>query len=66
MSDETTKCFRCGAQPKVLISMTVNEGVIKMCSQCFADFGRFLEGYAVDTCVVIKRGVRIRKEEEDD
>ena len=62
---DAVKCFRCGAQPKVLLSMTINDGEIKLCSQCLADFGRFIEGYVVDTCVVIKRGVRIRKEEEE-
>lgn len=59
------KCFRCGAQPKVLINMTVNEGVIKMCSQCFADFGLFLEGHAIETHICVKRGRYVKKEAEE-
>lgn len=59
------KCFRCGAQPKILMTMTINDSEVKMCPQCFRDFGMFMEGHAVDRYVCVERGHYVRKEEEE-
>lgn len=66
MDEKSIRCFRCGAHPNVLINMTVNEAEFKMCPQCFADFGLFLQGHAIDKMVCVERGHYIRKKEDDE
>ena len=59
------KCFRCGAQMKILVNIDLDHTGIKLCPQCVADFGLFLEGYAIDRLVCVERGHYVRKEEEE-
>lgn len=59
------KCFRCGATPKILMNMKFDESVVKMCPDCFRDFGMFMEGHVVDMMACVKRGQYVRKEEEE-
>ena len=65
MDEKSIKCFRCGAQPKILISMDIDQANIKLCPQCVADFGLFLQGHAVDRAICVKRGHYVRKEDEE-
>ena len=65
MDEKSIRCFRCGAHPNVLINMTVNEAEFKLCPQCFADFGLFLQGNVIDRMVRVERGHRIRKEDNE-
>lgn len=59
------KCFRCGAQPKLLMSLKIDETEVKMCPQCFADFGMFMDGRVIDRMICVKRDHYIRKKEEE-
>lgn len=63
--DYSTKCFRCEASSKILLDFEINQATIKMCPQCLADFGLFIQGHAIDRYVVIQRGHRVRKEAEE-
>ena len=65
MDEKSIKCFRCGAQPKILISMDIDKSNIKLCPECVADFGLFLQGYVVDKRVYLERGHPIKKEDEE-
>lgn len=59
------KCFRCRGQPKILMTLKLDDTEVKMCPQCFADFGMFMEGNAIDRCVRIERGHYVKKEAEE-
>ena len=65
MTDEALKCFRCGAQPKILMNMKFDDSEVKMCPQCFADFGLFMQGHAIDRYVCVERGHYVRKEVDE-
>ena len=59
------KCFRCGAQPKVLVSVDIDQTTVKFCPQCIADLGLFLEGHAVERYIRVEKGHYVRKEMEE-
>lgn len=65
MMDETVKCFRCGAQPKILMNLKIDDREIKMCPRCEYDFCLFLEGHAIDNLVCVQRDRYVRKEEKE-
>ena len=48
MSEDDKKCFRCGAQPKVLITPVLDGKPFHLCIDCYRDFILVLEGYAVN------------------
>ena len=65
MTDENIKCFRCGAQPKILINMTIDDKLVKLCPLCYYEYNLFLEGHAIEKMILVERGHYKRKEEEE-
>lgn len=65
MTDEVPKCFRCGAQPKIIIQMDIDHTLVPMCPQCVADFGLFMQGNAIHRYIYVERGREVKKEAEE-
>ena len=61
MNDD--KCFRCGAQPKILINMTIDDKLVKLCPRCYYEHCLFLDGCVINELVHVQRDY-FREEEE--